>query len=69
LNAPMHSEQDFQQCAVWTGPGYSYDPNQPPYKQASDPALIWFGAAFAPARAGDPHTSYGAQLWLPDPRS
>jgi hypothetical protein len=69
LNAPMHSEQDFQQCAVWTGPAYSYDPNQPPYKQASDPNEIWYGAAFAPARAGDPHTSYGAQLWLTDPRS
>jgi hypothetical protein len=69
LNAPMHTEQDFPQCAVWTGPGYSYDPNQPPYKQAADPAEIWYGAAFAPARAGDPHASYGAQLWLPDPRS
>lgn len=69
LNAPMHTEQDFPQCAVWTGPGYSYDPNQPPYKQAADPAETWYGAAFAPARAGDPHASYGAQLWLPDPRS
>lgn len=69
LNAPMHTEQDFQQCAIWTGPGYSYDPNQPPYPQASNAAEIWYGAAFAPARAGDPHTSYGAQLWLPDPRS
>lgn len=69
LNAAMHTEQDFQQCAVWTGPAYSYDPNQPPYKQASDAGEIWYGAAFAPARAGDPHTSYGAQLWLPDPRS
>ncbi len=69
LNAPMHSEQDFQQCAIWTGPAYSYDPNQPPYAQASNPNEIWFGAAFAPAPAGDPHTSYGAQLWLTDPRS
>lgn len=69
LNAAMHTEQDFQQCAVWTGPAYSYDPNQPPYPQASSAAEIWYGAAFAPAPAGDPHHSYGAQLWLPDPRS
>ena len=69
LSAPMHTEQDFPQCAVWTGPAYSYDPNQPPYAQAANPAEIWFGAAFAPARNGDPHASYGAQLWEPDPRS
>ncbi len=69
MSAPLHSEQDFQQCAVWTGPAYSYQPNQPPYAQASDPAEIWFGAAFVHAPAGDPHASYGAQLWQTDPRS
>ncbi len=69
FDAPLHSEQDFQQCAVWTGPAYSYQPNQPPYPQAANPAEVWYGAAFAQAPAGDPHTSYGAQLWQTDPRS
>ncbi len=69
MSAPLHTEQDFQQCAVWTGPAYSYQPNQPPYAQASNPAEVWFGATFAQAPAGDPHASYGAELWATDPRS
>ena len=69
MSAPMHTEQDFPTCGNWTGPAYSYLPNKPPYAQASNPAEIWFGAAFATAPAGDPHASYGAELWQTDPRS
>ena len=76
LNAIMHSEADFPSCSSWSGTAYSYVPSDPysgahpPYPQASNPAYILYGTAFAlKGNASISHASYGAQLYATDPRT
>jgi hypothetical protein len=69
LVATTHSEQDFPTCGSWSGPAYSYQPNTPPYADATSAANVWYAAAFAPkGSTAISHASYGAQFWEHDPR-
>lgn len=69
LVATTHSEQDFPTCGSWSGPAYSYQPNTPPYTEATSAANVWYAAAFAPkGSTAISHASYGAQFWEHDPR-
>lgn len=76
LEAVMHTEEGFPTCSSWSGPQYSYVPSDPyqgahpPYPQASDPKMIYYGTAFELAGSRKVSSaSYGAQLYAVDPRT